>query len=115
MAAGTWTLLCIAVVLIALIVRRRLRFVAAFRNIAGPPSLPILGNALQLNGTPAGKSVTFAHQCKTSPVPSRSLFLLILYNTAVADSSFDTRIVYNTPLFFALLEVSSSLSCSNCS
>lgn len=46
-------LICIAVALIAVAIIRRLVFVASFRSIAGPPSLPIFGNALQLNGSPS--------------------------------------------------------------
>jgi len=57
MDSSTLILICIAVALIAValigpVVRRR-EFVASFRSIAGPPSLPLFGNALQLNGSPS--------------------------------------------------------------
>ncbi|XP_001952110.2 cytochrome P450 4C1 [Acyrthosiphon pisum] len=53
MDSSTLILICIAVALIAIAIVRRLEFVASFRSIAGPPSLPIFGNALQLNGSPS--------------------------------------------------------------
>ncbi|KAL5237900.1 hypothetical protein ACI65C_005310 [Semiaphis heraclei] len=57
MDSSTLILICIAVALIAVaiigpLIRRRV-FIASFRSIAGPPSLPIFGNALQLNGSPS--------------------------------------------------------------
>jgi hypothetical protein len=57
MENSTLILICIAVALIAVaiigpLIRWRV-FVASFRSIAGPPSLPIFGNALQLNGSPS--------------------------------------------------------------
>lgn len=59
MDGNTLILICIAVALIAIAligpVVRRGEFVASFRNIPGPPSLPLFGNALQLNGSPSGK------------------------------------------------------------
>lgn len=64
MDSSTLILICIAVALIAVAIIRRLVFVASFRSIAGPPSLPIFGNALQLNGSPSGKFV-FVHLCHT--------------------------------------------------
>lgn len=54
-AVSTLILICVAVSLIALAARRRLKFIAAFRTFAGPPTLPVFGNALQLNGSPSGK------------------------------------------------------------
>ncbi|XP_029347825.1 cytochrome P450 4C1-like [Acyrthosiphon pisum] len=53
MDSSTLILTCIAVALIAIAIIRRLVFVASFRSIAGPPALPIFGNALQLNGSPS--------------------------------------------------------------
>ncbi|CAH1732233.1 cytochrome P450 4C1 [Aphis gossypii] len=54
---STLILICIAIALIAIaligpVVRRR-EFIASFRSFAGPPSLPLFGNALQLNGSPS--------------------------------------------------------------
>ncbi|XP_050438565.1 cytochrome P450 4C1-like [Adelges cooleyi] len=53
MTVGTVVLVCAAVALLVLLARRRLKFVSAFRDIPGPPSVPFFGNALQLNGSPS--------------------------------------------------------------